>query len=190
MKFFLRQPRTPKVNKLVFRTGLFLLVAGVLTLNSTAFLPIKQFRGTVSAATIEELQEQSEELQEKIDENTKKAQNLRKQGDTLEAKVDLLEAEISQANAEISKSEVNIDRLDLRLKEAEKELEKQKKLLKVTLQALYERRGASEFELLMATDSFSDFITEQEYLSQLQSAVKQSTDKVVELKLQIESEKA
>lgn len=149
------------------------------------YLPLK-----VSAGEIEDLQRQSQELQVEIESNNEKVRELSEKADTLQVKVDELEAEIARANNEIKLTTIKLKELTIKLDEAEKELERQKGLLKATLQALYERKGASSFELLMATDSFSDFVNEQESLGQLQSAVKQSTERVIELKLQIEAQKA
>lgn len=144
----------------------------------------------VSADEIEDLQRQSQQLQANIESNNERVRELSEKADSLQVKVDELEAEIARANNEIKLTEVELERLRIELDNAEKELERQKGLLKATLQALYERTGATSFELLMATDSFSDFVNEQESLGQLQSAVKQSTEKVIALKLQIEAQKA
>ena len=144
---------------------------------------------TVEAATIEELQQKSKQLQADIDANNNRVAELSEQVDSLEVKVSQLEAEIAAANGEIELTEVKLDELRANLKQAEEDLERQKELLKATLQAIYERSGATTFELLMATDSFTEFLNEQEYLGQLQSAVKQSTEEVIRLKAQIEAEK-
>jgi len=142
------------------------------------------------AATIEELQAQSQQLQADITANEAQIAELSLKTESLEVKVAELNAEIAKANAEIELTELKLAQLRNNLAKAKTELERQKKLLKATLQAIYERKGASTFELLMATDSFTDFLNEQEYLGQLQSAVKQSTDEVIALKQQIEAEKA
>lgn len=143
----------------------------------------------VEAETIAELEERSQQLQADIAANNDIIEDLSDRVASLQVKVDELNAEIAKAEAEIELTEVKLAQLRQRLIEAEAELERQKDLLKATLQAIYERSGASTLELLMATDSFTEFVNEQEYLGQLQSAVKQSTDRVIELKLQIEAEK-
>jgi septal ring factor EnvC (AmiA/AmiB activator) len=143
----------------------------------------------VEAATIDELQVKSQQLQANIQSNNDRIAELSQQGDSLQVKVDELKNEIARANTEIQLTEVELAKLRERLKIAEAELERQKELLKATLQAIYERSGASTFELLMATDNLTSFLNEQEYLGQLQSAVKQSTDEVIKLKQQIEAEK-
>lgn len=163
-----------------------IVVAVILTVSSLmVYLQVKP----TGAATIKELQEQSETLQAEIETNNQKIQSLGEKADSLEVKVDELNAEIARANSEIKYTEVKLQELTQRLEEAEAELERQKGLLKATLQALYERSGATTLELLMATDSFTQFVNEQEYLGQLQSAVKQSTEKVIQLKAEIEEQK-
>ena len=144
---------------------------------------------SANADSISELQQKAQQLQDSIDANNAIVKELEEQEDSLEAKVGQLQAEVDAANDEIELTEVNLDQLRQRLAEAEEKLEQQKDLLKATLQAIYERSGVSTFELLMATDSFTDFLNEQEYLSQLQDAVKQSTQEVIKLRQQIEDEK-
>jgi septal ring factor EnvC (AmiA/AmiB activator) len=144
---------------------------------------------STNAATIDELQKKSQQLQANIQANNDRIAELSSQGETLQVKVDELKNEIARANSEIELTEVKLQQLRVRLKNAEEELERQKQMLKATLQAIYERSGASTFELLMATDNLTTFLNEQEYLGQLQSAVKQSTDEVIRLKQQIEAEK-
>lgn len=144
---------------------------------------------TASAETIKELQAKSNDLQARIDANNAQITELSKQAESLQGKIAELNAEISNATIQIELTQVKLEELSQRLIETELELERQKGLLKASLRALYERRGASTVELLVASDSFSDFINEQEYLARLQTAVKDSADKVIELKAQIEVEK-
>jgi septal ring factor EnvC (AmiA/AmiB activator) len=179
--------KNKNVLKKVTTKGKLLLVSLVLALG---MVPLQQSQNSrVEANSIDDLQVKSQQLQADIQSNNAKVKALSSQADSFQVKVSELEAEIAIANAEIQLTEVEIERLQEELVIAESELERQKSLLKATLQAIYERQGASTFELLMATDSFTDFVNEQEYLGQLQSAVKQSTEKVIKLKLQIESQK-
>lgn len=175
---------TKKVNK----RHLSLLLAGIATA-VVAIIASFPISSTVQAETIDELQEKSQTLQAEIDANNEVIADLSTKAESLQVKVDELNAEIAVANKEIELTEVKLAQLRQRLKEAEAELVRQKELLKTTLQAIYERSGVSTFELLMASDSFTTFVNEQEYLGQLQTAVKQSTEEVIRLKQQIEEEK-
>lgn len=155
---------------------------------ASVFLPIISNR-VASAETIKELESKSNKLQQEISANNAQITELSKQAATLQGKVDQLNAEISIANNEIQLTEVKLKELEIKLAQAQAELERQKTLLKASLRALYERRGASTVELIMASDSFSDFISSQEYLDRLQSSVKESTEAVIKLKQEIEAEK-
>jgi murein DD-endopeptidase MepM/ murein hydrolase activator NlpD len=167
-----------------------LLIAVAVAVTISLFLSfIMPKTEQVDAATIDQLQEKAQQLQSNIQANNDRIAELSQQGETLQVKVDELKNEIARANTEIELTEVKLEELRQRLVKAEAELERQKLLLKATLQAIYERSGASTFELLMATDNLTCFLNEQEYLGQLQSAVKQSTDQVIKLKQQIEAEK-
>lgn len=177
------------INKKILNKKVLILISALLLLFTLTTAHFKSGVSQVNAATIDELQAKSQRLQANIQANNDRIAELSAQADSLQVKVDELNAEIARATSEIELTEVKLEQLRARLKAAEEELERQKKLLKSTLQAIYERTGASTLELLMATDSFTDFINEQEYLGQLQSAVKQSTDQVIKLKQQIEAEK-
>lgn len=150
-----------------------------------SFFPVMK----VSAETIKELKAKSDALSAQISANNAEITELSKQAESLQGKIAELNLEIATANSEIELTEVKLQELGQRLVEAEAELERQKGLLKASLRALYERQGASTVELLIASDSFSDFINEQEYLERLQASIKESTDQVIILKQQIEAEK-
>ncbi len=143
----------------------------------------------VGADSISELQKKSASLQAEIDSNNRQISALSEVADSLKTKIEELSLEIDMAQKEIDLTEVKLEELRQRLDAAEKELIRQRSLLKAALRALYERRGASTVELLIASDSFADFINDQEYLERLQGAVKDATDQVIELKLQIQEEK-
>ncbi|MCA9328788.1 peptidoglycan DD-metalloendopeptidase family protein [Candidatus Saccharibacteria bacterium] len=156
---------------------------------STSMLLLAMPMQAARAETIKELQAKSQTLQAQIDANNNQLVELEKKEESLQGKIAELNTEISTAQTEIELTQVKIKELQQRLKETEAELERQKGLLKAALRALYSRRDASTVELLVASDSFSDFIDSQEYLERLQTAVKDSADKVVKLKQQIEKEK-
>jgi len=144
----------------------------------------------VGADSISDLQKKSQALQEEISSNEDQVTELSREVDTLQNRVTQLGIEVSQAQKKIELTTVRLKELQQKLKAAEAELERQRDLLKVALRELYKSSNASTLELLITSDSFSDFISSQEYLDRLQLAVKASVDKVIELKQQIVEEKA
>lgn len=142
----------------------------------------------VQAATRSELQAQSRALQAQINENNAKALEYKLQAATLESKLNQLKVEIISVNAQIELTTVKIAELQADLEKAQAELERQKGLLKASMRALYKKGGASTVELLAASDSFSQFINDQEYLDRLKSAIQESAEKVIQLKQQIQKQ--
>lgn len=142
-----------------------------------------------SAQSIDELQNKSQQLQAEITANEAQITELSKQEATFQTKIGELNLEINQAQKEIELTEVKLTQLRQKLNEAEIELKRQRDLLKVSLRELYKSSNASTLELLITSDSFSDFISSQEYLDRLQIAVKTSVDRVTQLKDEIEVQK-
>ncbi|MDO8335779.1 MAG: hypothetical protein Q7T74_03300, partial [Candidatus Saccharibacteria bacterium] len=127
-------------------------------------------------------------LQEAINANNAKAKELSAQVSTLKNTVAGLSIQINQATAQIQLIDVKLQQLQTDLENAQTELERQKGLLKSSMRALYKRGGASTVELLVGSDSFSDFINDQEYLERLKTGIQESTEKIIQLKLQIQAQ--
>ena len=144
----------------------------------------------VEAATSAELKAQSDNLNQQINDAKQKAKELAAQGDSLKKTIAGLDVQIVQANSEIQLTGVKIAELEKKLTDTQTELDKQKDALKVSLQSLYKKSGVSTVELLIGSDSFSDFVNNQEYIEKLRSGVQQSTEKVIALKQQIQVQQA
>ena len=164
-------------------------IIGVILLAAFLALPTLN-QGTSNAATLGELQAQKNALQQQITEGNQKAKELSAQANTLQDKLTALNLQISQLQAQIELTKTKVAELQVRLDQAQKELDRQKGLLKASLQALYKKGGASTVELLVGSDSFSEFINDQTYLERLKSGIQDAADKVIALKQQIQKEKS
>lgn len=171
--------------KSIFRTLLFTSLALVFVFSAT-FLPRSQPAYAVSTT---ELKAQAAALQAQINENTAKAKELAKEADSLKRKIAEFDLQISGVSTQIELTTVKIAELEESLKQAQIELDRQKALLKTAIRALYKKGDASSFELLVGSASFSQFINEQDYLERLKDGIQTSTEKVIELKLQIKAQK-
>lgn len=169
----------------------FMAMAAVLSIGLALSYTARMQPTPASAqqSTIDALTSRTNQLQADIDSNQQKIQELAAVANTLKGKLDQLALEIGQANAEIELTTANIDALQKKLEETQIELERQRDLLKGSMRALYKKGGASTVELLVASDSFTDFINSQEYLERLKSGIQDSTKKVIELKQQIAEQK-
>ena|SRR5680860_20233 len=143
----------------------------------------------VSAGKEEVLRAQTTKLEQDIADNEARLESLKEQTNTLKAKIEELQIEIANANNKIELTQLKIEKLKAEIEQTQIELDRQKELLKHALVTLYKEGNISTIELLASSDSYTDFINQQEYLSRLKDRVHDSVNKVEELKVQLETEK-
>ncbi len=142
-----------------------------------------------SAGKEEVLRAKTTQLEDEIAANEALINNLKAQANSLKNKIAELQTEIINANNKIKLTELRIEELRIEIEQTELELERQKELLKHALVTLYKEGNISTIELLASSDSYTDFINQQEYLSRMKDQVHESVDKVEALKVKLESEK-
>lgn len=175
-----------KTKKYSLNSPLACAVASVFAL--AAFTAPFVISASSTAQSIDDLRERSEKLEREIKSANTQADKLRQRGASLAGVIERLDAQVAVANAQIATTETKIQQLEKDLNAAQKELDRQKELLKASMRALYKRGGASTVELIVGSDSFSEFIDEQEYLERLKLGIQESTQKVIELKQKIEAQ--
>lgn len=168
--------KTPKV--------IYLVLVLAFTSAFSAYIP-----RVTQAATISELRSRSAELQKEINAASAQADQHSHAAETLQEAVDQLDGDIYRIQKSIELTDAKIAQLTAELNAAEAELVRQKGLLAANMTALYKRAGASSVELLVASENFSEFMDQQEYLEKLKSGIQDSAEKVVKLKQQIEGNK-
>jgi septal ring factor EnvC (AmiA/AmiB activator) len=181
--------RLQKFKKQKFTKKLLVLAAILVVVTSAFIVPVAFLnQKTTQAATADELRAQAAALQAQIDANNAEAARLAGEADTLQNKLAILNTQIARLQAQIDLTTTKISELQIQLDQAQVQLDKQKGLLKASLQALYKKGGASTVELLVGSDSFSQFINDQTYLEKLKESIQTSTEKVIALKQQIQAQ--
>lgn len=155
----------------------------ILAFSAAAFLVVNS--GNALALTLDELKAQKATLQQQINDGKNKSSELKDQANTIENRVNDINQQVSNIQGQIATTKVKINELQDNLVKTQAELDRQKLLLKASIQALYKKGGASTVELLVGSDSFSQFMDGQTYLEKLKSGVQDSTQKVIALKQQI-----
>jgi peptidoglycan hydrolase CwlO-like protein len=155
---------------------------------SILVLLVSGYSGVARAVSSAELRAQANALQAQINEGNARARELAAQADSLKKAIGALDVQIGQADAQIAQTSLKIQELQNKLDETQAELDRQKDLLKDSMRALYKKGGASTVELLIGSDSFSQFIDSQEYLTRLKAAIQDSTNKVIDLKQEIQKQ--
>lgn len=142
-----------------------------------------------SAQSAASLQSEINQLQQRINENQEHADELHAQATSLRQKINQLQREIDGTQARIDLTDLKIRKLNIEIEETAEELEFQKSILAEAIRELYKQGGVTTIELLASSDSYSDFIASQEYLSRMKSAIEESAAKVEQLKKELEAER-
>ncbi|CAN5618801.1 hypothetical protein BH23PAT2_BH23PAT2_09380 [soil metagenome] len=177
--------KKPNMKKSYLQKLSLFVVAGFILGASSSLL---SFSLPSRAQSIDDLKNQSTQIKADIEASEQRASELAEESDSLQLAIQSFDVEISKANSQIDLFNNEIARLELELEAVEKELERQKRLLKTSMRTLYKRGGASTVELLAASDSFSEFIDEQEYLERLKVSIQESTNSVIELREQMQAQ--
>lgn len=144
---------------------------------------------SVQAESAASLQAQISQLQQNINSNQAIVEDLEAQATSLRAKIAEFEGQIALTQKQIDLTNLKIKKLNVEIAAAEAELEHQKGILAESLRVLYKRGNVTTVELLASSDSYSEFISQQEYLSRLKSSIQESAAKVEALKEQLEADK-
>ena len=162
------------------------MVAGFVLGSIVSTISIVGFGG---AQSIEDLRDETQQLEEEIERSNQRAEEMADKAITLQSVIAGYDAEIRKANEQINSINAEIQRLEGELEQAQKDLDRQKEILRVSMRSLYVRGDASTIELLAASDSFAEFIDEQEYLERLKTAMQDSTNEIIALQEQMEEQK-
>ncbi len=170
------------------RTGftIFTIVAAALLF--LTFLFVIRVVDT-SASKEEVLRAQTTQLEQDIAANEAYLVELQQQENTLQAKVSQLETEVANETKKIELTQTTIDTLKIKIEETIAELDRQKGILKNAIVTLYKEGNITTIELLASSDSYTDFINQQEYLSRIKDRIHESAKRVEKLRDDLEAEK-
>lgn len=142
-----------------------------------------------SASKEEVLKAQTTQLEQDIAANEAYLVELQEQENNLQNKVSQLETEVANETKKIELTQATIEKLKLKIEETIAELDRQKEVLKRALITLYKEGNITTIELLASSDSYTDFINQQEYLSRIKDQIQASAKRVEKLKDDLETEK-
>jgi len=143
----------------------------------------------VGATSAAELQSAIDSLDAQASANEAILHGIENEVDSLENKLAYYRTQIAQINLVVKSTELEIDRLTIELEEAKVELARQKSVLAESLKTLYIEGNVSTLDLVLASEEFTEFISQQEYLNTLKNNVEISTQQVIDLKGEIELNK-
>ncbi len=131
---------------------------------------------------IKETEQKKEEVQEQKDETLKEVEQLNTQITDYQGQISSLESQISDANAKIKESEVKIS-------QSQKEYDDQQKKLEERIVAVYESGETSYLDVLLNSESITDFISNYYLVSEITQYDKELLGKIQKQKEEIENAK-
>jgi len=144
----------------------------------------------------ETLEQELKTLEEKISQYEKNIQGVQKEKKTLQNQITILQNKIKSLNLQISQGNLMIKSLGTQIQTTEGEIEKTKfqidqtrLKLKEALRILYQESRKGDLEILLGSDTLSDFFSHLANLETLNSKVSQSLSSIESLKTYLENEK-
>lgn len=136
-----------------------------------------------------EVREEIKQVQEKIDGYAAEVKDLKSKARTLDRELNIYknniyknELEITETKLKIKETELEVEETNNKIEEGEKRIEKNRELLKNSMKLLYTYEQNSMFEILMTTDSISDFFNEV-------NAIESVKNKIFEVIVDLRNEK-
>lgn len=144
----------------------------------------------IYAITSSELKNQQNDLDKKIEETNKELDEVHSQMSKELEKINSLNTEISSYQTEIEYLNTEITTKQIAITEQEEKYEEQNKLLEKRLVALYESGTTTYLDMLLASESLSDFISKYYLVELLAEYDQELLEKIENTKKQIEKEKS
>lgn len=150
-----------------------------------AIIVLSMFMGVYSkpvvANSASDLRNQISNLEDQIKDNESEAARLHGVAESLEQAIAEIDNAIKALEEEIKLTELKIEEITLRLEETRKELDRQKKILSESIREHYKLGDVTTIELFAASDNFSDFFNQKEYLDRLRASIHESSLEVARL---------
>ena len=142
-----------------------------------------------AAEEIQSLKEQIDAIEKDNHDHEHEQGILSVEAQSLQEAIDKLQAEINKSQARIASLEKQIKDLEDQIKKTQAELDEQKRLLGVSIKQMYVTGEITTIEMLATSKDLSDFFDRQQYQEDVQKKIKQTLDKITELKLSLNSKK-
>lgn len=178
-----RSSTTPVVSHQGLATKAVVISAMVLM---TVMAPIQLLSSTANA---DKYDDQIAAIQQLRDQYDAKAAALSKQADTLANKRAILQNQADSIQAQINESQSRYDQLQKDIAANEQEIAKTKESLGTTLAMLYVNGSTTPLEMLVGSNSISDYITQQTYRATIRDSLVQKINHINDLKKQLEKQR-
>ena len=166
-----------------------LTILGVAVVFSIAsFAAMANFQGATVYAR--DFNAEIKALQNQINDYNKRASELSAQADTLQSKIDELQNRQNQIQAQIDLNETKKQQLEQEIADAEARIKKQAEALSKNLQNQYYSSQTSALDILMNSDSVSDYVDRQTRQQAMSDQITSTVNEIKQAKKELEEDKA
>lgn len=134
-------------------------------------------------------QEQINQLKSENAQKEQQVNALAIEATSLQDTIAKLESQIGGLQAQIVDNQAKNDKLKKDIDDAQIELDKQKKLLGENIKAMYLEGQISTLEMLASSKDLSEFVDKEQYRDAVKTKIKNTLDKVAQLKAQLKTQK-
>ncbi|RKJ39976.1 hypothetical protein D7X94_10135 [Acutalibacter sp. 1XD8-33] len=156
------------------------IASGLMALLMVAAVPVSVMARTAEEVEAEQKQLEQErlELQAKLEQLREDEAQKQEYQETLEKKIEVLETQISTANRDIEELNGNINELTLKLDKSKDEMSDTIEQFRQRVAAIYRAGSVSTLEVLLNSNSFSDFSMRSELLNSVSHHDQELIDKI------------
>jgi len=137
----------------------------------------------------EALERQAREYQEIINQKQGEIKSLKNQIAIFNARINKLQIEVNITEDDIEQTKLEILQLEYGIDQTWDDITEQKDNLAKIIQTIAEYDQTSQIEIILASEDFSDFFNQLNYLDNLQNGVKEKVDQLKSLKEKLGQDK-
>jgi len=138
---------------------------------------------------LEELKKQISEYDVIVKQKQQEIASLQSQIAALDASLEKTKLEIQETETSISKTQLEIEKIQNEIEQKKKEMAEKKKILKECIRTIYEGDKVSTLEILVSSQSLSEFMTQMEYVTVVEDKTKNLYDEIKTIKEELVQKK-
>ena len=139
---------------------------------------------------IQQLEDQKKIYQDKINATQKQAISLKNQISILDNQLAEIRTEIKQKQEQIKETELSISSLQLTITNQSSEIDKRRQQLVVLLQLINQNDNKNYLEVFLLNNNISEFLTQSQYLENLQASLQDNVEKMKLIKSGLETQQS
>jgi len=187
----MRDKMQKKDKNFIRKTNIFLMLV--------VFMLVSYFFGipkAFSVSTVDQKRSQIQSLDQRISSFRKKAQEKANDVKSLNSQLEALDAEyqetklrIDKINGEIQLTDMEIMEINAQIKKTENERRTHQKTLKKAIKISYNQGDIDLIEIVVSSNSLSDFISAESYMKALEQKINEAVKKIRELEDKLKNKK-